>query len=75
LIVGKLIMVLGIPQFSVNLPSMDPCSLLLLVGLLLVEEEPHTWLWHGGLHHDRRDGQERRSALRCQCGGDGDTQG
>jgi hypothetical protein len=68
-------MALGGPQLSINLPSMDPRSLLLLVGLLLVVEELHTWLWHGGPHRDRWDGQEHRGALRCQCGGDGDTQG
>jgi hypothetical protein len=68
-------MALGGPQLSVNLPSVDLCSLLLLVDMLLVGEELHTWLWRGGLHRDRRDGQERRDALRCRCGGDGDTQG
>jgi hypothetical protein len=34
----------------------DPHSLLLLVGLLLDEEELHTWLWRGGPHRDHRDG-------------------
>jgi hypothetical protein len=35
---------------------MDLLLLIFLVGLLLVGEELHTWLWCGGLHRDRRDG-------------------
>jgi hypothetical protein len=36
---SELVMALGGPQLSVNLSSVDPCLLLLLVGLLLVREE------------------------------------
>jgi hypothetical protein len=55
--------------------SVDPRLVLLLVGLLLVGVELHTWLWHGGPHHDRRYGQVCWAALQLQCGGDEDTQG
>jgi hypothetical protein len=75
LLADELIMVMGSTQLSVNLRSVDSHSLLLLVGLLLVGEEVHTWLWHGGPHRDHRDGQEHWGALRHWCGGDGDTQG
>jgi hypothetical protein len=47
---------LGGPLLGVDLLSMDPCLLLLLIGLLLPGEEPYTWLQCGGLYHDRRDG-------------------
>jgi hypothetical protein len=59
LLAGELIMALGGLPHSGNLSSMDPRSLLLLVRLLLVIEELHTWLWCGGPHCDRQDGQER----------------
>jgi hypothetical protein len=42
LLANDLIMSLGGPQLSVNLPSVNPRFLLLLVGLLLVEKEPCT---------------------------------
>jgi hypothetical protein len=40
---GKLIMSLGGPLLSVDLRSVDPHLLLLLIGLLLLEDEPCTW--------------------------------
>jgi hypothetical protein len=64
----------GGPQVGVDLSSMDPRLLLLHVGLLLVREELHTWLWSRSLHHDRWDGLECQSAIWRWCGGDGDNQ-
>jgi hypothetical protein len=52
---------------------LEPHLLLLLVGLLLVGEELHTWLWCHSLHHDHRDGLVCQSVLQCRCGGDGDS--
>jgi hypothetical protein len=63
LLAGELIMVLGGPQLCVNLPSTNLHLLLLLVGLVVVREEIHTWLWYGGPHHDLWDSQEHRGAL------------
>jgi hypothetical protein len=51
---SELILTLGGPQLSVDLPSVDPHLLLLLVGLLLVGEELHTWLWHSGPHSNHQ---------------------
>jgi hypothetical protein len=38
LLTSELVVALGSQQLNINLPSADPCSLLLLVGLLLVGE-------------------------------------
>jgi hypothetical protein len=43
-LVGELVMSLGGPLLGVNLQSMDLRLLLLLIGLLLLKEEPYTWL-------------------------------
>jgi hypothetical protein len=56
-------MALGGPQLGVNLMSMDLCLLLLLVGLLLVEEEFHTWLCCGGPHSEHWQGQKYWTVL------------
>jgi hypothetical protein len=38
LLTSELVVALGGQQLNINLPSADPCSLLFLVGLLLVGE-------------------------------------
>jgi hypothetical protein len=55
LLIVELILSLGCSVLGVNLPSADPHLLLLLIGLLLLEENPCTWLWCGGPHRDHRD--------------------
>jgi hypothetical protein len=63
---GEHVLMLGSPQLSVDLLSADLHLPLLLVGLLLVREEIHTWLWRSSLHHNHRDGLE---LPRCTLGG------
>jgi hypothetical protein len=49
---GELVLLLGAPAINVNMPSAGSHSLLLLIGLLLLGEEPSTWLWCGGPQWD-----------------------
>jgi hypothetical protein len=71
LFTGKLVMVLSRPLLGIDLPGAGSCLLHLMVGLLLVGEELHSWLGCHCLHHDRRDGMEIWSALQDWCGDDG----
>jgi hypothetical protein len=52
----ELVVSLGSRLLNVDLLSMDPRWLLLLIGLLLLGKEPYTWLRCGGLHRDCWDG-------------------
>jgi hypothetical protein len=75
MLISKLIMVLSCPPLDVDLSGMGSCLLLLLVSLLLIEEEFHSWLGYCHLHHDRHDGLVSRSALRSWCDDDEVSQG
>jgi hypothetical protein len=75
LLTDELVMMLSHPQFGVDLLSVGPFLLLLLIGLLLDGEELHPWLGGRGPHRDRRDGMECRNALQCQHSGDEDRWG
>jgi hypothetical protein len=68
LLACKLIISLSPPLLGIDLSGAGSLLLLLLVGLLLIEEELHSWLGHHRPHHDRRDGLESRSALQDWCG-------
>jgi hypothetical protein len=75
LLTGKLIVVLSYLQLVIDLPSACSHLLILLISLLLIGEELHSWLGYYGPHRDRRDGFESRSVLWCWCSGDGVNQG
>jgi hypothetical protein len=66
---------LGSPSLNTDRLSADPRLLLLLIGMLLLEQGFHTWFWCDGLYRDRRDGQECQSVLWRRSGGDGDSRG
>jgi hypothetical protein len=51
---------------------MGSCLLFLLVSLLLIGEQLHSWLGYRGSHRDRRYGLESRSVLRRWHSGDGE---
>jgi hypothetical protein len=71
LLVSKFIMVLGGPPLSVDLSDTGSHLLLLLLGLLLIEGELHSWLRYHSPHRDHRDGLEGRSVLRGWRSDDG----
>jgi hypothetical protein len=75
LLTSKLVVVLSNPQLGVDLSSVGSCILFLLVSLLLIVEELHSWMGYHGLHRDRQDGLESRSVLQRYCSGDGVSQG
>jgi hypothetical protein len=62
-------------MLGINLLSTDPRLLLLLIGLLLLGEEPNTWLQCSGPYRDLRDGYGCLRVLRRCGGGDGDNRG
>jgi hypothetical protein len=63
LLAGKLIMVLSCQSLVIILPGAGLRLLLLLVSLLLIGKELHSWLGYRHLHHDRRHGLENWSVL------------
>jgi hypothetical protein len=63
LLIDKLIMVLSYPPLDDDLPGAGSRLLLLLVSLLLIGEELHSWLEYRRPHHDRRGGLESWSVL------------
>jgi hypothetical protein len=63
LLAGKLIMVLSCQSPVINLPGAGLCLLLLLVSLLLIGKELHSWQGYRHLHRDCRHGLENRSVL------------
>jgi hypothetical protein len=64
MLASQLVMMLSHPQLEVDLPSMCPCFLLLLVGLLLNGEELHPQLRCRSPHRNRRGGLECQGVLR-----------
>jgi hypothetical protein len=67
--------VLSCPSLGVDLSSTGSCWLLLLVGLLLIWEKLHSWLWRRHSHRDNGDGLDDWSALGDLCIDDGVCQG
>jgi hypothetical protein len=72
LLTGKLIMVSSCPQLNIDLLSMGSHLLFLLVSLLMIGEQLHSWLGYRGSHRDRRYGLESQSILRRWHSGDGE---
>jgi hypothetical protein len=52
LLTGKLIVVMSCPQLGIDLLGAGSHLLLLLVSLLLIGEELHSWLGYRHPHHD-----------------------
>jgi hypothetical protein len=68
-------MVLGCSPLNVDLSSLDPRLLLLLVSMLLNGQELHSWLGCHSPYHDHWDGLESQSVLRRWRSGDGVSRG
>jgi hypothetical protein len=59
------------PSLSVDLSGVGSCLFLLLVCLLLVLRELHSWLRRCRSYYDCRDGLKGQSVLRVRCVDDG----
>jgi hypothetical protein len=71
LLTGKLAMAMSCPPLDVDLPTTGLCLLPLLVSLLLIREELHSWLGYHGPNHDHRDGLQNLSVVWGWHGEDG----